>query len=726
MTYLADGSLASHTDFSSATRTFEYDSMGRLVRRNEPDGRQIAFTYTASGQRASVTTPLGTTTYEYDGRDLLTRVTQPGGEGLTYTYDLAGRLTELAVFSPSATALGPTRFQYGLDDHPSSIVSPDGGLHTLDYDTNGNLVSVAYPNGVATQARFDARDRLIELRTTDAQGTLLEHFQDTLDPTGRRARSLELDGTTREYSYDALGRVLEETVTDGLGALLDRSVFTYDSVGNRTRWERTDATGATEVTDFTYDVRDRLTSAGTRTFGWDADGNLLSITGDGALTFEWDSENRLKRAVRPDGTTLTTDYDADGNRIRSTLESAAGDVTTRHFVVDPSGALSHTVAEFSNAGDPLAVYTRLEDQLLASYRPQEGASEYYHPDSLGSIRYLTDTAGQVSDRYSYSAYGLENVPRGSRPNAYRFAGEPAIPELGLSYLRARWMMPELGAFVSMDPFEGDPQQPLSLHKYLYAHGDPINNTDPSGYFVGGITSFVVSFAVRAVVGGIIGAVIGGAFGGVDAFLGGRDVSQGIKDGATFGAIFGALGSLNFLRPVLAAVGLGFGVVGTFQAILDEDWDLAIFRGVTLLAGAFLTWRAYSNRNVRMIDPAELRWSQRDAGGKGRADAMRLSIGKNGWKGPPIDAVETADGIVTLDHTRAAVALELGIRQIPVRVHQPQSLLPWSMRNSYWNRFGNTARTWAEAVALRAFGQRPPLPNTGTPKPPKLRYGTKPP
>ena len=32
----------------------------------------------------------------------------------------------------------------------------------------------------------------------------------------------------------------------------------------------------------------------------------------------------------------------------------------------------------------------------------------------------------------------------------------------------------------MDPFAGENDEPLSLHKYLYAHADPINNIDPSG------------------------------------------------------------------------------------------------------------------------------------------------------------------------------------------------------------------------------------------------------
>jgi hypothetical protein len=33
----------------------------------------------------------------------------------------------------------------------------------------------------------------------------------------------------------------------------------------------------------------------------------------------------------------------------------------------------------------------------------------------------------------------------------------------------------------MDTYEGDDQEPLSLHKYLYGGGDPVNNIDPSGH-----------------------------------------------------------------------------------------------------------------------------------------------------------------------------------------------------------------------------------------------------
>jgi hypothetical protein len=46
--------------------------------------------------------------------------------------------------------------------------------------------------------------------------------------------------------------------------------------------------------------------------------------------------------------------------------------------------------------------------------------------------------------------------------------------------QARWMSPDTGRFQTMDSYEGTQEEPLSLHKYLYASGNPINLSDPSG------------------------------------------------------------------------------------------------------------------------------------------------------------------------------------------------------------------------------------------------------
>lgn len=57
----------------------------------------------------------------------------------------------------------------------------------------------------------------------------------------------------------------------------------------------------------------------------------------------------------------------------------------------------------------------------------------------------------------------------------------------LSYLRARYHNPTTGRFMSRDPNDPNvrdeiekPIDPTTLHKYLYAGGDPANMIDPTG------------------------------------------------------------------------------------------------------------------------------------------------------------------------------------------------------------------------------------------------------
>ncbi len=110
-------------------------------------------------------------------------------------------------------------------------------------------------------------------------------------------------------------------------------------------------------------------------------------------------------------------------------------------------------------------------------------------DGHGSVRLLLIMSGTrvlgtgTLPDYTYDAYGrlLATTDTTSPPrNLYRYAGEQWDADLGLSYNRARYLSPSTGRFWSMDSFEGEQSEPATLHKYLYCHADPVNNTDPSG------------------------------------------------------------------------------------------------------------------------------------------------------------------------------------------------------------------------------------------------------
>ena len=83
----------------------------------------------------------------------------------------------------------------------------------------------------------------------------------------------------------------------------------------------------------------------------------------------------------------------------------------------------------------------------------------------------------ISKRLKLMALGSN----GAFSNNFRFTGEQLDPRPGFYYLRARYMNPSTGGFVSMDSYSGNSSSPISLHKYLYTHANPVMGRDPSGY-----------------------------------------------------------------------------------------------------------------------------------------------------------------------------------------------------------------------------------------------------
>ena len=185
-------------------------------------------------------------------------------------------------------------------------------------------------------------------------------------------------------------------------------------------------------------------------------------------------------------------YDGDGNRVSETV---AG-VTTNYLVdtQNPTG-YAQVVDEIQN-GTVTRTYAygleRIdEDQTLNG----TWTASFYGYDGHGSVRQLTNSAGVVTDSYDYDAFGNLINSTGTTPNNYLFAGEQYDPALNLYYNRARYLNTTTGRFWSMDSYEGDFRDPLSLHKYLYTEGDPVDHMDRNGHEI----DLVEVLAVAAIV-----------------------------------------------------------------------------------------------------------------------------------------------------------------------------------------------------------------------------------
>jgi|GEM_PF-4551594 len=107
---------------------------------------------------------------------------------------------------------------------------------------------------------------------------------------------------------------------------------------------------------------------------------------------------------------------------------------------------------------------------------------YVVMDGTNSVRMLIDSGGNVTDTFTWDAWGNLLGRTGTTPCNYGLHGECIDPSTNLVYLRARWYSPEIGRFMSMDEFEGVKNFPNSLNKYLFTYDNPINWIDPSGNF----------------------------------------------------------------------------------------------------------------------------------------------------------------------------------------------------------------------------------------------------
>ncbi len=107
---------------------------------------------------------------------------------------------------------------------------------------------------------------------------------------------------------------------------------------------------------------------------------------------------------------------------------------------------------------------------------------YYHLDALGSVRAVSDQAGQVVARHDYRAFG-EEVTTGPGVDARRFTGKERDAESGLDYFGARYYRADIGRFTTIDPvytWQENLVDPQRWNRYAYVRNNPLRWVDPDG------------------------------------------------------------------------------------------------------------------------------------------------------------------------------------------------------------------------------------------------------
>jgi RHS repeat-associated protein len=437
-----------------------------------PMAGAATWTYDAVGRRATMRDPGGITLYGYDAVGRMSLKRTPVGS-LLYSYDDAGRLAGIDA-AVEGTVVHGMRYRYDDLGRLEAVLDHDGNQVLADYGYHpaGSLAEVAYGNHLTTTYTYDDRHRLQALRTRAADGTLRAGYTYALDRAGRRTGVSDVHtGAQVGYRYDALGRLTQEVRAGGSqpsAADWQTIAYRFDAVGNRL--SRNVSDGLFPDQAFGYTANDHLDH-----HLYDANGNTLVAGGD---HFQYDAQNRLiSRLSSSSADAARIAYSGDG-QLRS-LTTDTG--TTTHYLVDELNPTGYTqvIAEFTDSGTLQAAYTYGLD-LISRHSPTEGI-RYYGYDGHGSVRQLTDATGAITDTYDYDAYGILIGRTGTSEQPYLYAGERFIAELGLYYNRARYMDVETGRFWTMDVWEGGNSSPMSLHKYLYAHANPVMGVDPSGY-----------------------------------------------------------------------------------------------------------------------------------------------------------------------------------------------------------------------------------------------------
>ena len=524
--YDAVGNRTRVTDANNHATNYAYDGVNRLVTETYADGRSRTFAYDFVGNLTTRTDQKGQVTgYAYSDLYFLTNRTYPVGPADNMTYDLSGRML--------SAERGGWLVNFAYDGANRVVQSVQNGK-TVDYAYNipGRTRALTYPGGRVVTEHTDARSRLDSI--DDASPSLVQY---AYDPGNRVVSRTYRNGTQATYAYNANdwatslehakgptrvvgfgydhdkegNRKYEDKRTDAGGSDTRSEAYQYDAIYRLVDYKVGTLSGGTvpvpvTQTQYTLDgvgnwvvksrdgvpenrnhgVTNEITAIGGAPVVSDFNGNTIE---DARYLYAYDEQNRLTVVTRKADSRVVGQYqyDALSRRVKKVADPAlvSSPAETRYFHDD-----ARIIEEQDAAGTTLAtyVYGNYIDEILAMDR---GGTYYYHQNGLWSVEAISDSAGNVVERYGYDAYGLPAIFNGSGApvapnpwgsphsaigNPWMFTGRQFDEEAGLFFYRARYYDANKGRYLQRDPLGYED----GLNLYEYARSNPVNWLDPRG------------------------------------------------------------------------------------------------------------------------------------------------------------------------------------------------------------------------------------------------------
>ena len=474
--------------------TYTYDADKKLAQITRPDSAVVNYTYhSTSGLLTTLGLPTGNYTYTYKvGAPMYDVVSSPDDFSntfswygtkvktdaqkqistgnlfgkVTFTYDPDHRLSARTLQGRSNATTYTQNYVYNNDDQPTQI-----GDMTFVYTYPSGRLSTTSLNKISDSRTYDVYGKLATYAAiytpTSGSPTALYSYSLTRDNLHRIvSKSETIQGVTSvyDYSYDTAGRL-----TQVLKNSAAYSSYVYDNNSNRT-------SGTTAGVAFTatYDDQDRILTYNTRSFTYNANGDLSQIqwTLTTASSYVYDAIGSLKQVTLTGGDVLAYKYDGMNRRIRK-LENG----TFKSQYVYENG--EKIAAHVNNSGVIQKEYVYGVDHVNSPDYLIVGSTRYrIIKDHLGSPRLVVDAAtGSVSQRMDYNELGEVITDTNQGFQHYGFAGGIYDGQSKLVKFGARDYDGRFGRWLTKDPIRFDGGD---TNLYGYVLQDPINFVDPEG------------------------------------------------------------------------------------------------------------------------------------------------------------------------------------------------------------------------------------------------------